>query len=179
MTSQIGDLLVFNNEEYRLASAPFFQYLNKKYDDYELNFTNTGLIKRHYAEWLIENNKLYLKHLIGSGKVYNKDKFLLERLRLRKLMRSGEITSIENGHLLKKYKAEECWSPITLSLQELFHTSDRVFCDWYTGSIWVGYGEIIEQDFTFGIFSKYSNRRTFKIIEGELVDIIEEVNSNR
>lgn len=177
MTSQIGDLLIYNNDEFRLAIGPFFQYLNKTYDDYELYFTNTGLIKRHYAEWIIEDNKLFLCHLNGYGKVYSKDRFLVERLRLRKLMRDGEITTMENGHLLKKYKNEKCWDDIELTLEALFNTSDKVFCDWYSGFISVSFGELIWEDESFGIFSKCSNSRTFEIKEGVVVDIIEEVNT--
>ncbi len=70
MTAQVRERLIYNNEEYSLATEPLSPYLAKH--KIEFPSTTTACWRGYCGKWLIENNKLYLIDLKA-----NSDKFFL------------------------------------------------------------------------------------------------------
>lgn len=69
MTAQVGETLIYNNEEYSLATEPLSPYLAKH--NIKFPFTMTTCRRGYCGKWLIENNKLYLIDLkANSGKFF-------------------------------------------------------------------------------------------------------------
>lgn len=69
MTAQVRERLIYNNEEYSLATEPLSPYLAKH--KIEFPSTTTACWRGYWGKWLIENNKLYLIDLkANSGKFF-------------------------------------------------------------------------------------------------------------
>jgi hypothetical protein len=132
MTVQESEILIIENNEYSLESYPLHSSTIVK----KLRLTGS-----YVGKWEIINDKLYLIEINGSGELFNRKKFLDERIILRKKLKNGEINSIENGKSLKILK-ENCYEKIILSTKNLFN-SDSVFAEWFSGTLKIGDGDLI------------------------------------
>ncbi len=65
MTAQVRERLIYNNEEYSLATEPLSPYLAKH--KIEFPSTTTACWRGYCGKWLIENNKLYLIDLKANS----------------------------------------------------------------------------------------------------------------
>jgi len=168
MTAQAQEKIIFNGIEYSMATEPFGDYIFKNKIDLRLEVTCTALWRGYIGNWEIENNKLYLTELSGSGKIKNIEKFREGRLALRKKVREGSITPQENGHLLKKLE-EECLEDIELSLKSMFNSDDKVFANWFTGTIRCPHGALLEYVHS-GYASEYEYNLFISIKDGVVVE---------
>lgn len=146
MTMQYSEILTLDGIKYDMFSEPFNQYLAKTKRITRLNFISTALIRGYCGEWLIQDKKLFLTRITGSGYVRNNEKYNIVRLNLRKELKAGIITTTQNAHFLKKLE-KECEERIELSLQSLFNASDSVFADWFTGLLIINLDRNLEQTY--------------------------------
>lgn len=61
MTAQIRDTIIYNSQEYSLATEPLRSYLEAKGIEYPS--TSTGNYRGYIASWEVIDNKLYLTHI--------------------------------------------------------------------------------------------------------------------
>lgn len=174
MTAQIQELLQFEGKSYGMANEPLNQYFVKNEIDIRLNAPHTACWRGYCGEWEVVDNKLYLTQLTGSGVIKDKDKFRAERLALRHKLKEGLITPIENGKLLKEAE-KQSFIPIQLSLDTLFHSNDKVFASWYTGTLRAPFGQLLEYVHA-GYESIYEYDLLIDIKEGVVVNIWEKQN---
>ncbi|GLB52785.1 hypothetical protein NBRC110019_18250 [Neptunitalea chrysea] len=64
MTAQAFEKIIFNGEEYDLATEPLEDYLNDSAISFD--FLNTSLSRGYIGTWEVKENKLYLKDLEGT-----------------------------------------------------------------------------------------------------------------
>ncbi len=64
MTAQSRERLIYNGEEYYLATEPLFPYLKKH--NILFTVTSSSCWRGYIGEWLIEENRLYLTGITGS-----------------------------------------------------------------------------------------------------------------
>ena len=106
--------------------------------------------------------------------IKDKEKYRAEKLALRRKLKEGLITPIENGKLLKLME-KECWNAIQLSLNSLFQSEEKVFACWYSGTIRAPFGELIEYIHD-GYESIFEYELLIDIKEGVVVNIWEKQN---
>ena len=169
MTAQVRELLIYDQKTYGMTCEPFDQYIIKNKLELRLHWPNTALWRGYMGEWEITNNKLYLTKISGFGQIRNSENFRLGRLELRKKLKEGIITPQDNGHLLMQLK-EDCMEDIELSLKTLFKSEEKVFANWFSGTIVCPYGEMIEY-IHMGYESVFEYEYDFEIIDGELTNI--------
>ena len=174
MTAQIRELLIYDQQTYGMTCEPFDQYIIKNKLELRLHWPNTALWRGYMGEWEITNNKLYLTKISGFGQIRNSENFRLGRLELRKKLKEGIITPQDNGHLLMQLK-EDCMEDIELSLKTLFNSEEKVFANWFSGTIVCPYGEMIEY-IHMGYESVFEYEYDFEIIDGELTNITTKTN---
>jgi len=93
--------------------------------------------------WEFIDNKLYLVESTGEIKVNNREKCREEKLRLRALLRRGEITPTQNGHMLKAfYKKVNFLQEVDVEF--MLGKPAPIFADWITTVI--PFSLIIEED---------------------------------
>jgi hypothetical protein len=172
MTAQQRELLIYNGNEYHLASEPFNQYIYKNKIDLRLEVPITSLWRGYYGHWEITDNKLYLTKIEGQGVIRNQEKYKAGRLALRKKCRAGLITPQQNGHLLKELE-NACLEKIKLSLKSLFNTRKKVHASWYTGNIIAPYGKLV-QYIHIGYASVYERQLIFQIEDGVLLNVVDQ-----
>ncbi|MBN1184074.1 MAG: hypothetical protein JXB49_17400 [Bacteroidales bacterium] len=143
MTAQIGDKLTFEGEQYHMASE--LPLLNKSRTDCEIRFIAgcTACWRGYLATWKIEEDMLYLTGVSGTAEVTDNLRYREEKLRLRPMVKSGEISPMENGRLLReaRYKLTETRE---IDLEFLFGTKDAVPATWITGTIRIPRGKLLE-----------------------------------
>ena len=64
MTTQAGDILIYNGEKTSIATEPLKAYLETR-DDKSFIFKSTALVRGYIGTWKIKNKKLYLVSLLG------------------------------------------------------------------------------------------------------------------
>lgn len=69
MTAQIGESILYNGDEYLMASEPFNQYLQTR-NDVEFVSNSSACWRGYYGDWIILDDKLYLKGLKAFIKGY-------------------------------------------------------------------------------------------------------------
>jgi hypothetical protein len=69
MTAQIGESILYNGEEYSMASEPLNQYLQTR-NDIELVSNSSACWRGYYGDWEILDDKLYLIGLKAYIKGY-------------------------------------------------------------------------------------------------------------
>ena len=163
MTAQKMEILFYNKKKLGMISFPLNQFLLNNKPNIELIPTSSALWRGYLGQWEIYRKRLYLVSLKGEGCEFDVDKFRSERLKLRKKLKSGQITPQENGLLLKKLK-KKCQKYFTLSVGKLFGTNQKVPADWFTGKLCIPYGKVL----------KYINQGFGAIHEKELHIIISE-----
>ena len=101
MTAQALETIIYNGEEYGMASEPLSDYLEKT----KILFISphTALWRGYYGKWKIENNRLFLV----------------------------ELKAYITGHQ-------------EVGLDFLFPGEQKVFADWFTGTIRIHQGEILQ-----------------------------------
>lgn len=164
MTVQSSEILIIENNEYPLESYPLHSSTIVK--KLRLTRTSTACHRGYVGKWEIINDKLYLIEINGSGELFNRKKFLDERIILRKKLKNGEINSIENGKLLKTLK-ENCYEKIILSTKNLFN-SDSVFAEWFSGTLKIGDGDLISSPFS--MIKKYEKEIMIEIKNGHVLN---------
>ena len=105
MTTQAGDILIYNGEKTSIATEPLKAYLETR-DDKSFIFKSTALVRGYIGTWKIKNKKLYLVSLLGF--IENNEKVDLNYLFPNKKevfadWFSGQIR-IPEGNLLKKIR---------------------------------------------------------------------------
>lgn len=63
MSSQVREILVYNNEEYRMAEEPLRKYLAKLDNEMNLDYVFSNCWRGYAGKWEISHNKLYLTEL--------------------------------------------------------------------------------------------------------------------
>lgn len=174
MTAQAREVLIYNSEEYGMASEPFAQYMALKKFNIRLKSPHTALWRGYFGKWEIEENKLFLTDISGHGVLKNDEKYKTGRLELRHRLKQGLITPQENGHLLRKFE-QECFEKINLSLMAFFNSEEKVFASWFSGKIYVPFGEIL-QYIHIGYASIYEKEMIFSIKEGVVVGLEIKIN---
>ncbi len=94
-------------------------------------FKCSYLFLGHSSKWEIADDNLYLVSSNGTIKVNDKDKYRAEKLRLRKLLRRGEITPMQNGHMLKAM-ANKTRFETQVGLEFMLGKPAPIFADWIT-----------------------------------------------
>lgn len=61
MTAQIREKLIYNGEEYYMATEPLQPYLEEK--KIVFDYLSTACWRGYVGEWVVEDNKLYLINL--------------------------------------------------------------------------------------------------------------------
>ncbi len=134
MTAQAGEKLIYNGQEYHLATEPLNPYLEKN----KIKFVapSTACWRGYYGSWLIESNKLYLTNLIAYAQIQTN-----ERTRF-------------NG--------------VEVGLEYLFPNQDKVFAEWFSGTLRIPYGKMIYYQYS-GYDSIYEKEILLKIESGKLI----------
>ena len=143
MTAQIGDKIIFEGTEYIMASEPSLSSM--VLDRYEIRFIAgcTACWRGYVAEWEIADNKLFLNKVSGTAEVTDLLKLRQEKLRLRTLLRKGEITPKQNGEMLRGIR-KELTEQKEIDLQFLFGSSEPVFAGWITGKLRIPRGGMLK-----------------------------------
>jgi len=127
----------------------------------------TDLWRGYFGEWEIIEDKLYLTKITGHGQIRNEEKYNNSRLEQRKKVEDGIISPQENGNLLRILK-EECMEDIELSLNTLFNSNDKVFADWFSGTIICPYGDLVHY-IHMGYESIYENDLYIEVLNGLVI----------
>ena len=64
MTTQAGDILLYNGEKTTIASEPLKQYLETR-EDVSFILKSTAIVRGYIGNWEIKNHKLFLVSLLG------------------------------------------------------------------------------------------------------------------
>ena len=64
MTTQAGDILLYNGEKTTIASEPLKQYLETRVD-VSFILKSTAIVRGYIGNWEIKNHKLFLVSLLG------------------------------------------------------------------------------------------------------------------
>ena len=143
MTAQIGDIMYYEGNKYFMATEP---PLNPSAaEKYEIRFIwqSTACWRGYQAEWEVKDKQLFIKSVKGTAEVTDKEKFRQIKLELRKLLREGVISPIENGQLLKEsYKDLSHEQDVDLSF--LYGADQPVFASWFSGTIRLPRGRMLE-----------------------------------
>lgn len=134
MTAQTREKLIYNGEEYRLATEPLQPYLDKN----KIKFVapSTACWRGYYGSWLIENGKLYLTDLTAYAQIQTNER------------------SIFDG--------------VEVGLEYLFPNQNKVFAEWFTGTLRIPHGEMIRYVHS-GYKSIYEKELLLKIESGILI----------
>ena len=131
-----------NGIEYSLPlpiSMP--EFMKKCEERFKCPFSFCG----HSSDWEIIDDKLYLVSSEGTIKVNDKEKYRKERLRLRELLRRGEITPAQNGHMLKALSAETRYET-EVDLEFMLGRPAPIFADWITTELYDIFFKIKDPD---------------------------------
>lgn len=71
MTAQIREKLIYNEEEYYMATEPLQPYLEEK--KIVFDYLSTACWRGYVGEWIVEDNKLYLTNLEANIVRENQD----------------------------------------------------------------------------------------------------------
>ena len=64
MTTQAGDILLYNGKKTTIASEPLKPYLETR-EDVSFILKSTAILRGYIGNWKIKNNKLFLISLLG------------------------------------------------------------------------------------------------------------------
>ena len=64
MTTQAGDILLYNGKKTTIASEPLKPYLETR-EDVSFILKSTAIVRGYIGNWEIKNNKLFLISLLG------------------------------------------------------------------------------------------------------------------
>ena len=67
MTTQAGDILLYNGEKTTIASEPLKPYLETR-EDVSFILKSTAIVRGYIGNWEIKNHKLFLVSLLGFTK---------------------------------------------------------------------------------------------------------------
>ncbi|MCX6230907.1 MAG: hypothetical protein NTZ33_05135 [Bacteroidetes bacterium] len=162
MTFQIQERLIYNGKKYGMYSEPLNQFFKKYNIDIGMIPKSTACWRGYEGKWEIIDNKLYLTHLEGEGYLLDRLKYNEERLKLRKKLKGGLITTQNYQKSLKILK-NDCYQKVNLSLNTFFQNQDKVFAEWYKGSLEISYGHLL----------KYLHLANGSIIKNILLLVIE------
>jgi hypothetical protein len=112
MDFDINDTVIYNDERFLTAHAPFEQYINKVLKLYYLESLHELYLKIYWATWEILDDKLFLTDIQGRINVSIPQKLKHKKV-LNNLVLSGN----------------------TLDLNSYMYGKDIEFADWYTGNI--------------------------------------------
>ena len=134
MTAQAREKLIYNGQEYHLATEPLNPYLEKN----KIKFVapSTACWRGYYGSWLIESDKLYLTDLTAYAKTQTNERTLFD--------------GVEVG------------------LEYLFPNQNKVFAEWYSGTLRIPYGKMIYYQHS-GYDSIYEKEILLKIESGKLI----------
>ena len=167
MTSQICEKLIYLGKKVSIATEPLNQYIRKKENEISFVLQSTGCWRGYVGSWKIEKGQLFLTGLKGSAIIYDKEKYLDEFNAQKQQMKSGLITSKEYQKIiadLKKRMHSE-GKKIELSVAALFPGKKKIFADWYSGTLRIPQGEILDRH-PMGHFSTYERDLILEFKEG-------------
>ena len=143
MTAQIGDILYYEGNKYFMASEPPLNPSAAVKYDIRFIWQNTACWRGYQAEWEVKDKQLFIKSVKGKAEVTDKKKFRQIKLELRKLLRKGVISPAENDHLLKEgHKDLSVKQEVDLIF--LYGTNQPVFASWFSGTIRIPRGKMLE-----------------------------------
>ena len=117
-----------NGIEYSLPLPISMPEFRKKCEDhFKCPYSFLG----YSSTWEIIDDKFYLVSSEGTIEVNDKEKYRKKRLRLRELLRRGEITPAQNGHMLKALSAETRYET-EVDLEFMLGRPAPIFADWIT-----------------------------------------------
>ena len=137
MTAQRSDKLIYKSNEYELASEPLYPYL--KGTGIRLVQISTACHRGYVAEWLVEDDKLFLTDF--NAFIPNKD---------------------TDKNWVNKDEIEE------VGLEYLFPNQDKVFAEWFSGVLRVPHGEMIRYVHQ-GYASIYEKELYLRFVNGKYV----------
>ena len=137
MTAQRSDKLIYKGNEYELASEPLYPYL--KGTGIRLVQISTACHRGYVAEWLVEDDKLFLTDF--NAFIPNKD---------------------TDKNWVNKDEIEE------VGLEYLFPNQDKVFAEWFSGVLRVPHGEMIRYVHQ-GYASIYEKELYLRFVNGKYV----------
>ncbi len=137
MTAQRSDKLIYKGNEYELASEPLNVYL--KGTGIRLAQISTACHRGYIAEWLIEDDKLFLIDFNAFIPNNETDK-----------------------NWVSKDEVEE------VGLKYLFPNQEKVFAEWFSGVLRVPYGEMIRYVHQ-GYASIYEKELYLRFVNGKYV----------
>ena len=119
MTTQAGDILLYNGEKTTIASEPLIPYLETR-EDVSFILKSTAIVRGYIGNWEIKNHKLFLVSLLGF--IENKKQVDLNYLFPNKNevfadWFTGDIR-IPQGKMLKK---------VNLGYESIFEKTDTSF----------------------------------------------------
>jgi hypothetical protein len=166
MTAQIGEKLFYQGKEYTMASEP--PVLSPEMKKYEINFIGdcTACWRGYFGKWEVRDDKLFLTEISGVADVTDMTKYKAGKLKQKKLLKLGKITSKQHAKLLEKLR-DEVTEQKEINIQFLFQTNEPVFADWFTGVIRVPQGEML-QYVHMDYFSVFEEDLFFEFSNGKL-----------
>ncbi|MFN3557446.1 MAG: hypothetical protein ACK4VN_15920 [Bacteroidales bacterium] len=132
MTAQIGDTIIYQGKPYTMYG--FLPILLPEFThryDVLFQWKTTACWRGCISTWEIADDKLYWVAVDARAKLTDKHKYREEKLRLRKLLRQGEITPVQNGHMLKAYYQQITFEK-EVDVAFLYGKPAPVFADWIT-----------------------------------------------
>ena len=142
MTAQSHEELIYKGKKMYMASEPLGYYLKKNKVPIILHPSSTACWRGYYGKWKIKNDKLYLTHLKGTGVSLDKGAYSEQKKLLKQQLKAGLISPTEHGKLLRETK-KKCTHPFELTIDFLFPGQKEVLASWFTGTIRVPQGKLI------------------------------------
>lgn len=149
MTIQVNEVLIYKGEEMMMASEPLAYY---RCDRHGVTFlmNSTACWRGYRGTWEIIEDRLYLIRIHG-GDAFNERgeamvtdmaAFREDRKALKQKLKEGLIAPREYQKTLKELKKNHTRKQ-ELSVQTLFPGQERVFAEWFTGTLRVPQGEML------------------------------------
>jgi hypothetical protein len=140
MTAQSHEKLIYKGKEMSMASEPLGYYLKQNKVPISLYSINTACWRGYYGKWKIEDDKLYLTHLEGSGVYLDKATYAEQKRLLKQQLKAGVFPQKEHGKLLREAE-KKCTHEFELTVDFLFPGQKEVFASWFTGTIRIPQGK--------------------------------------
>ncbi len=143
MTAQFHERLIWNGEEYGMASEPLELYLRRIKNRIEFVFCNTACWRGYEGTWEIIDDRLYLIDLQGEALVTDMDKYNEEKKKAEEFYRNGMLTQEEKIKLLHEVKSV-LMENVNASVSTIFPGQEKVFAEWFTGELRLPQGKMLE-----------------------------------
>jgi hypothetical protein len=168
MTAQFREIIFFKGRKQYMASEPLQYWPGFTRLKAEFIPNCTALWRGYLGTWKVMDDRLYLVHLKGEAYFTDTIKFREERLKLRKMVRQGIITPLQNEQKLKELK-QSLQEIKKITIFTLFPGQKKVFADWFNGTIRIERGRLLHY-VHMGYESVYEEDLFLEFRGGVLVD---------